>query len=65
MIVSKDGIVLNLDKSHEIKITYFQSDSKKRGGKYVTVVTSVKKIDEYNRVLVLNYVIISLKLIYY
>ena len=47
-------IVLNLDKSHEIKITYFQSDSKKRGGKYVTVVTSVKKIDEYNRVLVLN-----------
>lgn len=47
-------IVLNLDKSHEIKITYFQSDSKKGGGKYVTVVTSVKKIDEYNRVLVLN-----------
>lgn len=47
-------IILNLDKSHEIKITYFQSDLKKIGGKYVTVLAVIKKIDEYNKVLVLN-----------
>ena len=27
---------------------------KKSGGKYVTVLASIKKIDEYNKVLVLN-----------
>ena len=37
-----------------IKITYFQADLKKSGGKYVTVLASIKKIDEYNKVLVLN-----------
>ena len=47
-------ILLNLDKLFEIKITYFQADLKKSGGKYVTVLASIKKIDEYNKVLVLN-----------
>lgn len=47
-------ILLNLDKLLEIKITYFQADLKKLGGKYVTVLASIKKIDEYNKVLVLN-----------
>ncbi|MFQ9667673.1 hypothetical protein [Thomasclavelia spiroformis] len=47
-------ILLNLDKLLEIKITYFQADLKKSGGKYVTVLASIKKIDEYNKVLVLN-----------
>lgn len=47
-------ILLNLNKLLEIKITYFQADLKKSGGKYVTVLASIKKIDEYNKVLVLN-----------
>ena len=47
-------ILLNLDKLLEIKITYFQADLKKSGGKYVTVLASIEKIDEYNKVLVLN-----------
>ena len=47
-------ILLNLDKLLEIKITYFQADLKKSGGKYVTGLASIKKIDEYNKVLVLN-----------
>lgn len=47
-------ILLNLDKLLEIKITYFQADLKKSGGKYVTVLATIKKIDEYNKVLVLN-----------
>ena len=47
-------ILLNLDKLLEIKITYFQADLKKSGGKYVTVLASIKKIYEYNKVLVLN-----------
>ena len=47
-------ILLNLDKLLEIKITYFQADLKKSGGKYFTVLASIKKIYEYNKVLVLN-----------
>ena len=47
-------ILLNLDKLFEIKITYFQADLKKSGGKYITVLANIKKIDEYNKVLVLN-----------
>ena len=47
-------ILLNLDKLFEIKITYFQVDLKKSGGKYITILANIKKIDEYNKVLVLN-----------
>ena len=47
-------ILLNLDKLFEIKITYFQADLKKSGGKYIKVLANIKKIDEYNKVLVLN-----------
>ena len=47
-------ILLNLDKLFEIKITYFQADLKKSVGKYITVLANIKKIDEYNKVLVLN-----------
>lgn len=38
----------------EIAITYFQPDAKKNGGAYVTAVGSVKKIDEYERVIVMT-----------
>jgi hypothetical protein len=34
----------------EIQITYFQPDEKKAGGAYITAVGTVKKMDEYQRV---------------
>ncbi len=42
-------------KEHpEIEITYFQPDIKKKGGAYVTAIGTVKKIDEYERAIVMN-----------
>lgn len=38
----------------EIEITYFQPDEKKNGGAYVTAAGSVKKIDEYERIVVMT-----------
>ena len=38
----------------EATITYFQPDEKKDGGAYVTVTGQVKKVDEYQRVVVLQ-----------
>lgn len=42
-------------KEHpEIAITYFQPDAKKNGGTYVTVINTVKKIDVYERIVVMT-----------
>ena len=42
-------------KDHpEIAITYFQPDAKKNGGTYVTAIGAVKKIDEYERFVVMT-----------
>lgn len=42
-------------KEHpEIVILYFQPDRKKNGGAYVTAAGTAKKIDEYERVVVMN-----------
>ena len=42
-------------KEHlEIVVTYFQPDAKKNGGVYVTAISTVKKIDEYERVVVMT-----------
>jgi hypothetical protein len=42
-------------KEHpEIAITYFQPDSRKDGGAYVTAIGTAKKIDEYERIVVLT-----------
>ncbi len=38
----------------EIAITYFQPDAKKNGGAYVTAAGTAKKIDEYERVVVMT-----------
>ncbi|WP_313560036.1 hypothetical protein [Ruminiclostridium cellobioparum] len=38
----------------EVVITYFQPDQKKDGGDYVTATGIVKKIDEYNRIVVMT-----------
>lgn len=37
----------------EITITYFQPDENKAGGAYITTIGMVKKIDEYERVVVM------------
>lgn len=41
-------------ESHEITITYFLPDKKKAGGEYVTVTGVVKRIDEYERLIVMT-----------
>lgn len=38
----------------EIMITYFQPDEKKNGGAYVTATGTVKKIDVYERIVVMT-----------
>ena len=38
----------------EVSLTYFIPDKKKSGGAYKSVTGAVKKIDEYERVIVLN-----------
>jgi len=42
------------DKKEEIEITYFQPDEWKTGGEYRCLVGIIKKIDEYERVVVMN-----------
>ena len=51
------GIRLNIlqaeiDSQPEIEVTYFLPDQKKEGGAYVTVTGSLKKIDDYEGVIV-------------
>ena len=43
-----------LDADTEISITFFLPDAKKSGGEYVTASGTVKKIDEYERMIVMN-----------
>ena len=48
-------IITDRIKEHpEIAITYFQPDAKKNGGAYVTATGTAKKIDEYERVVVMT-----------
>lgn len=50
----KLGILADAASEHpEVIVTYFQPDEKKDGGAYVTAVGAVKKIDEFERVIVL------------
>lgn len=44
----------SIKEHHEIAITYFQPDSKKNGGVYVTARGIAKKIDIYERVVVMT-----------
>lgn len=43
-----------MDQQPKVSITYFQRDSLKAGGAYITSSGCVKKIDEYERVLVME-----------
>jgi len=42
------------EENPEIEITYFKPDEKKDGGAYITALGSVKKINEYERVVIMN-----------
>ena len=51
---SKLQIILeNINKKPEVLITYFVPDSKKNGGKYVTIEGIIKKIDLFNQIIYL------------
>jgi len=48
---NKLRIILDRIKEHpQIAITYFQPDEKKNGGSYITTSGTVKKINEYERI---------------
>ena len=44
----------NLADHPEVSVTYFVPDERKSGGAYVTVTCQVKKIDEFERLLILT-----------
>lgn len=44
----------HLTESPEVTITYFQPDVRKDGGAYLTVTGCIKKIDQYERLLILR-----------
>ena len=46
-------IVDNIKDAPQIEVTYFQPDGKKDGGVYITAIMGVKKIDLYNRILIM------------
>lgn len=48
------AITGRLDEHPMVSITYFQPDEKKSGGAYATVTGAVKKIDEYERLVLLQ-----------
>ena len=46
-------ILKNIDNAPDIKITYFAADLRKSGGKYITVTGQVKKINLYEKSILL------------
>lgn len=47
-------IAATLGEGHEVSITYFKPDELKAGGEYVTVTGEIKKIDEYERQIIMS-----------
>lgn len=45
-------ILQHIQKQPQIKLTYFLEDKQKEGGQYITEMKKVKKIDEYERILI-------------
>lgn len=43
-----------LDEQPEVSITYFEPDKRKAGGAYVTITGTVKRIDEYERIVLMT-----------
>lgn len=46
-------IISKIDQQPLIKVVYFQEDKTKQGGQYLTIINQIKKVDEYNRVIIL------------
>ena len=44
----------NLADHPEVSVTYFVPDERKAGGAYITVTGNVKKVDDYQRLLILT-----------
>lgn len=59
------NILENIKEHPIVTMTYFQKDKKKDGGEYVTVTGRIKKIDNYERViLMMNDIMIKIDDIY-
>ena len=43
-----------LDEEPEVEITYFKTDERKSGGEYVTVTGTVKKVDDFERLITMQ-----------
>lgn len=50
ILLLNDNIINNI----EVCISYFVKDSKKDGGNYINVIDTVRKIDMYNKLIILN-----------
>lgn len=46
-------LVDRLDERSEVIITYFKPDAKKSGGAYVEIAGAVKKVDDFERIIVM------------
>lgn len=44
----------NMGDKPEVTITYFVPDKKKNGGEYVTITDRIKKIDQYDHLLIMD-----------
>ena len=47
-------IIEFLDEEPEVTITYFVPDKKKDGGAYISITGTVKRIDEYERIVLMS-----------
>ena len=47
-------LIDNMEESPEVTITYFVPDKKKAGGEYVTITDTIKKIDQYEHILIME-----------
>ena len=49
-----NAIQVTLNEQSDVSVTYFLPDKKKSGGAYVTVTGYVKKVDEYEHIIVMR-----------
>lgn len=49
-----NDIMAHIQHMPLITMTYFQADLKKKGGRYITITKRVKKVDEYEKVLIME-----------
>ena len=47
-------IIEFLDEAPGVTITYFEPDKKKDGGAYISITGTVKRIDEYERIVLMS-----------